>query len=362
MKVQLAVLAAAVALVPVMTDRAEAAERRYYIAADEVVWDYAPLHRNMITGAPLPPARPDSPSSKYVKALYRDYTDATFRTLKPRARDQAYLGYLGPVIRAEVGDTIRVVFRNNAHHPFSMHPHGVRYAKDSEGAPYLDGTSPRPAGAVPPGGTRHYRWDVPERAGPGPADVSSVLWMYHSHVDETRDVSSGLMGPIVITGRGKARPDASPADVDREFVMLFAFGSEIGSWYIDESVRRFAARPQPGKHAPGFFDANLRMAMNGYTFGNMPLPTMRAGERVRWYTMANAGDDSDIHTPHWHGQTVLAMGMRTDVVTLLPASMVTVDMIPDNPGIWLVHCHVPGHLDGGMVNRFRVLPGRPKEP
>jgi FtsP/CotA-like multicopper oxidase with cupredoxin domain len=36
-----------------------------------------------------------------------------------------YLGMLGPILRAEVGETIRVVFKNNATHPFSMHPHGV---------------------------------------------------------------------------------------------------------------------------------------------------------------------------------------------------------------------------------------------
>ena len=44
--------------------------------------------------------------------------------------------------------------------------------------------------------------------------------MYHSHVDEARDVNAGLLGPLVITARGKARPDGSPSDVDRELVVL----------------------------------------------------------------------------------------------------------------------------------------------
>ncbi|HEY6535343.1 MAG TPA: multicopper oxidase domain-containing protein [Candidatus Nitrosocosmicus sp.] len=34
---------------------------------------------------------------------------------------------LGPVIHAEVGDTIKMVFKNNAHIPYSMHPHGLFY-------------------------------------------------------------------------------------------------------------------------------------------------------------------------------------------------------------------------------------------
>jgi FtsP/CotA-like multicopper oxidase with cupredoxin domain len=30
-------------------------------------------------------------------------------------------------------------------------------------------------------------------------------------------------------------------------------------------------------------------------------------------------------------------------------------MIPDNPGAWLFHCHMPGHAEAGMRTRFQVL-------
>jgi uncharacterized cupredoxin-like copper-binding protein len=33
-------------------------------------------------------------------------------------------------------------------------------------------------------------------------------------------------------------------------------------------------------------------------------------------------------------------------------------MVPDNPGIWLFHCHMPGHFGAGMYARFNVLPAR----
>ena len=39
---------------------------------------------------------------------------------------------------------------------------------------------------------------------PGPGDGSSVVWLYHSHVDEPKDVESGLVGTIIITRRGMA--------------------------------------------------------------------------------------------------------------------------------------------------------------
>jgi hypothetical protein len=86
------------------------------------------------------------------------------------------------VIRAEVGDTIKVVFRNNLTIPASIHPHGVFYTKSSEGAPYNDGTagSDKFDDAVQPGQTYTYTWQVPDRAGPGPMDGSSATWLRHS--------------------------------------------------------------------------------------------------------------------------------------------------------------------------------------
>lgn len=64
--------------------------RVYYIAADEVEWDYAPSGMNQATGQPFDDVAnvfvqngPDRIGKVYVKALYREYTDATFTTLEP---------------------------------------------------------------------------------------------------------------------------------------------------------------------------------------------------------------------------------------------------------------------------------------
>ncbi len=43
-----------------------------------------------------------------TQAMYFEYTDDTFTTRINRTAEDEYLGYLGPVIRAEVGDTIKV--------------------------------------------------------------------------------------------------------------------------------------------------------------------------------------------------------------------------------------------------------------
>ena len=232
---------------PQESEQPDGVVRTFYIAADEVEWDYVPNGKNAMDGLPLSEqvpiwaqGRPYLLGSKFKKAIYREYTDETFSTLKPRAPEWEHLGMLGPMIRAEVGDTIKIVFRNNAAFPASMHPHGVFYEKSSEGALYKDGTEGKDKedDGVPTGGTYTYTWEVPKRAGPSAASgLSSAFWMYHSHVNERRDVNSGLMGAMIITARGMAREDLSPKDVDREFVVGFMTVLETQSWYIDENVR-----------------------------------------------------------------------------------------------------------------------------
>ena len=104
----------------------------------------------------------------------------------------------------------------------------------------------------------------------------------------------------------------------------------------------------------GFAGVNLRMTINGMQYANLPMMTMNKGDRVRWY-LVTIGFGFNFHTPHWHGNVILNDGKRTDVVALSPAQMVTTDMVPDDPGIWLFHCHVSDHMDGGMIARYQVL-------
>ncbi len=339
--------------------------RTYYISADEVVWDYAPSHRNEITGEPFDAVAdtyvksgPGRIGSRYLKCIYRSYTNASFTHRITRPADQAYLGLLGPVIRAEVGDTIKVIFRNTCPFPTSMHPHGVFYGKGSEGAPYDDGTKGKLKldDGVPTGDRHTYTWPVPERAGPGPGDGSSVMWMYHSHTDEVADTYAGLIGPMEITRRGDARPDGSPKDVDKEFFVLYSVMNETLSPFLAANIKRFAAPPYPAHPDDDeeFGESNLMHSINGYVFGNQPMMTMHRGDHVRWYVMS-MGTEVDLHTPHWHGNDALVNGMRMDVVSLLPGTMVVADMVPDNVGTWLFHCHVNDHIRAGMLTRYRVV-------
>ena len=341
---------------------ASAKERVYYLAAEEILWDYAPAGMDRMMGRPFSAAQKvfvgrDAGfiGRTYIKAVYRAYTDASFTTPKPRPAKWRHLGMLGPILHAEVGDVIKVVFRNKGRRAYSVHPHGVFYNKDSEGAPYADGTSgaDKADDRVAPGATHIYTWQVPARAGPGPGDGSSIGWLYHSHVNSAKDSNAGLVGAIIITARGRARPDGSPRDIDREFVTLFKIYDENTSWYLDANIARFTGQTDIDRDGEAFNESNLMHSINGYVYASLPGLDMARDERVRWYAFA-LGTEVDLHTPHWHGNTGLAHGRRVDVVSLLPAESVIVDMRPDAVGTWMFHCHVNDHITAGMTALYRV--------
>ena len=379
----LSVVSAGCSQAPAMTTSGTAqaagapAIHTYYIAADEVTWDFAPSNTNGVSGKPFGDEErpwvgqgPHKIGKVFKKALYREYTDATFTQFKQRPPEWEHLGLLGPLIRAEVGDTIKIVFKNNLKFRASLHPHGVFYEKQSEGSPYNDGVDAAKKSAAP-GETQTYTWPVPERAGPTEHELSSVLWMYHSHVNEVADANAGLVGPMIITGKGMTKPDGTPKDVDRELVVAFAEFGETESPYIQDNINTYTKDPKgvaivmdpfgspiamtKDKGDPG--DYFLRESLNGFIYGNTPGLTMNVGQHVRWYLMATS--NFEVHAPHWHGNTVTINHMRTDVAALQTMGMVTADMVPDNAGTWLFHCHVGGHLKGGMQALYKVEPAPP---
>lgn len=377
--------------------------REYWIKAEEMLWNYSPSYPiNRMTDQPfdekelvfLKPG-PERIGRIYRKAVFRSY-GPNFNTLldgpqpsgganpdgsrvRRSGSREEHLGNLGPILRAEVGDTIVVHFRNETRFPLSLHPHGVAYDKANEGSGYAgsgyvgsssaDGSSgssdthrshPHHGGgdigdAVPAGGSFTYRWQVPPRSGPGPADPDSIAWPYHSHVNEVGDTSAGLVGAIVIHRRSSLDEKRQlPKGVDREFVNLFTVTDENKSLYLGTNLREFLGTAPINPDDEEFVESNLMHGINGFVYGDLPGLTMAEGEHVRWYLMS-MGTEIDIHTPHWHGATLLENGRRLDTTEIFPASSRTLDMTPDRPGMWMLHCHVNDHMEAGMHAMFTVL-------
>lgn len=90
----------------------------------------------------------------------------------------------------------------------------------------------------------------------------------------------------------------------------------------------------------------------------MPFFELSRGE-VRRISMIN--DTAFPHGIHLHGHHFHVMngdgslGVLRDTVLVAPGETRQILMVADNPGDWLLHCHMLGHAMSGMNTWFRVL-------
>lgn len=89
-------------------------------------------------------------------------------------------------------------------------------------------------------------------------------------------------------------------------------------------------------------------AINGFIFGNLPELIMCAQKPVAWH-LFGMGNEVDVHTAFFQGQMLTIRGHHTDVANLFPATFVTAEMVPQEPGIWLISCQVNSHLRGETI-------------
>lgn len=77
------------------------------------------------------------------------------------------------------------MFKNNARRPYSIHPNGVTYTKQTEGLSYEDGSKYwfKDDNEVQPGTTCTYVWQVPAEVGPKPGESHCRTWVYYSGVN-----------------------------------------------------------------------------------------------------------------------------------------------------------------------------------
>lgn len=308
---------------------------------------------------------PDRIGHQYYKVLYYQYTDDTFTTKMNRTADEEHMGNMGPAIRAVVGDEVYVLFKNLSPIPLTIHVHGILYNKSSEGAPYEDETAAHLSGddTVEPQGQHLYHYLVPSNAGPrSSSNITSKLWAYHSHVDTPTDIYTGLVGPIVVVAANAIKNDddanaAWPSDVDRELFLYFSVTDENSNALLNDTMVEFTdytvedtALIEDGD----FIESNLMHSINGKMYGHLKGLTTKYGEKARWYTYS-FGTEVDLHTAHWHGNVLYdSFEEPLDTEILIPAIFRTLDMVPDNSGMWRVECHVHDHLTGGMETMFRV--------
>lgn len=277
--------------------------REYWIQAVSHEWDFAPHRREDWMGQVLHGRR------TFRAYVYRRFSAGFAKPIGP-------VQVPGPILHAEVGDIIRVHFRNGDRHfrqAVTMHPHGVKYNPEYDAA-YM-GQYTRAGGFVPPGEEFTYVWEcTPDTVG---------CWPYHDHGPNcVLNKSRGLIGALVIRPKGEPPPD-------REFILYFHSLPPAVTHRVDNV-----------------------MAINA-RWGNGNTPTLRAkvGDEVAMHVI---GGDDNFHDLHIHGHRWDRFGQFADCTTLGPFETLSVRWREDNPGRWLYHCHVDSHMMHGMAGWYIV--------
>ncbi|KAM6383174.1 ferroxidase HEPHL1 [Alca torda] len=343
------------------------AMRLYYIAAEEVEWDYAsnkssaPKIYNISSneesyGHVFLSQAEDLIGSKYKKVVYREYTNGNFTQRKVRREEEEHLEILGPLLHAEVGDSVLIVFKNKASRPYSISAHGIEEV----------GCEEQPETPVTlPGEINTYRWNVPERSGPGKTDPNCITWVYYSTANFVKDTYSGLIGPLVVCRKGILDERGVRKDIDREFTLLFMVFDENESWYLKENIETYLHKnPGDFNSTEDFVEGNSMHAINGKIYNSLLGLTMNEGDRTNWY-LIGMGNEVDIHTVHFHAQTFIFKtdkDHRGDVYDLFPGTFQTVELVAENPGTWLLHCHVADHIHAGMETTYTINKSERESP
>ncbi|TAJ16499.1 MAG: copper oxidase [Dehalococcoidia bacterium] len=225
-------------------------------------------------------------------------------------KGMAYNGMIpGPVIRANVGDKVKIVLHNKLDESTAMHFHGLVVPNSQDGVPGV--TQP----LVKPGETFTYEFTV----------KNSGSHMYHSHMNGALQIPSGLLGAFIVAG-------ADEPKVAREELMILN-------------------------------DGPLGYTINGKGFPATAPIVAKQGERIRVRYM---NEGLQIHPMHLHGivQTVFAKDgypipqpYKADTVLVAPGERVDVLIEATDLGLWAFHCHILTHAESeaGMFGMVTVM-------
>src|SRR5918998_2570697 len=242
--------AAVAQAVPQLQPAPGGVRREFWIQAETVRWNITPngrdeWHNRRISGRNV-------------------FTAYVYRLMTPGFAAYASAPSMpGPTLTAEVGDVLVVHFRNadkRLRQAVTMHPHGVKYNPEYDGAYMGDFT--RAGGFIAPGESFTYQWEcTPDSVG---------AWPYHDHgPNHTLNSFRGLFGAIIVRPKGEKPPD--------RVHNLFAHQLAPPVTRLERNFHCFNGRAYAG---------------------NTPTLTARPGEDVEINVF---GQDSNFHTFHIHG-------------------------------------------------------------
>ena len=227
----------------------------------------------------------------------------------------------GPILRANVGDKIKVVLKNSLTESTSLHLHGVRVPNA------MDGVDPYTQPAIKPGESFTYEFTAREPA----------VGMYHSHHNAQVQIPNGMAGALIIGDWKAASMKAAAGETgdangkaEQEVVMVLNDAGNIG------------------------------LSLNGKSFPATAPYTMKVGESivVHYYNEGLMTHPMHMHQPGGlvvaKDGYILKQPFWTDTLNVAPGERWTVVYTAKDKGVWAWHCHILSHAETPQGMKYMV--------
>jgi FtsP/CotA-like multicopper oxidase with cupredoxin domain len=162
-------------------------------------------------------------------------------------------------------------------------------------------------------------------------------FVYHTHHNTATQEPKGLYGVLIIDPKPGSAEAARDARYDRDYLQVV---SEFGGYYL----------------------------VNGHAFPATDGLEAKVGEKVR-LRLINLGQMA--HPMHLHGFHFKVVGtdgipvrgepLEKDTINIAPGERYDLEVVADNPGTWVFHCHILTHVanqgvePGGMITVLKVV-------
>ncbi|MCE9525607.1 MAG: multicopper oxidase domain-containing protein, partial [Planctomycetales bacterium] len=230
----------------------------------------------------------------------------------------------GPMIEAVEGDKVRIIVQNKLPEATIMHWHGIDVPNAMDG---VEGLIQDP---IKPGESFAYEFTLKQNG----------TFFYHTHVGMQQGM--GMVGLFIIHPKVAHYPP-----VDRDIALI---------------IQEWAILPGSTIHNTMSMEFNL-FTLNGKAAPYMTPLVIKQGERVRIRLVNFSAIDH--HPMHLHGMQFWITGTeagRIPDTAWIPSNNVLVsvaqardiEFVANNPGDWVMHCHMFHH----MMNFMSSMVGR----
>jgi FtsP/CotA-like multicopper oxidase with cupredoxin domain len=237
----------------------------------------------------------------------------------------------GPIMRANVGDKLKIVLKNDLPQSTSLHLHGVRVPNA------FDGVDPYTQSAIKPGESFTYEFTALEPS----------VGMYHSHHNAQVQIPNGLAGALLIGPKG-----GNWSSYTEKYLDLM---KDVNGKLLDKNGKIEQEVVMTLNDA-----GNIGLSLNGKSFPLTQGYLAKVGESmlVHYYNEGLMWHPMHLHQPH--GLVVARDGKLldqpyfSDTITVGPGERFSVLYTMQDPGVWAWHCHILTHAETSQGMRYMV--------